>query len=85
MFAEQVKIVCHSSCMTSAILNFFVPCHTFMEIPYEIISRVILLSSAESFKKDCCQLHVQAKVCALSTNVLVNCMFKLAQEKSVIR
>ena len=29
---------------------------------YEIISTVILLPSAESFKKDCCQL--QAKVCA---------------------
>ena len=39
--------------------------HTFVEIDYEIISTVILLPSAESFKKDCCQL--QAKVCALST------------------
>ena len=36
--------------------------HTFVEIDYEIISTVILLPSAESFKKDCCQL--QAKVCA---------------------
>ena len=39
--------------------------HTFVEIDYEIISMVILLPSAESFKKDCCQL--QAKVCARST------------------
>ena len=39
--------------------------HTFMEIDHEIISMVILLSSAESFKKGCCQL--QAKVCAGST------------------
>ena len=39
--------------------------HTFVEIDYEIISPVILLPSAESFKKDCCQL--QAKVCARST------------------
>ena len=39
--------------------------HTFMETDYEIISTVILLPSAESFKKDCCQL--QAKVCAQST------------------
>ena len=38
--------------------------HTFMEIDYEIISAVILLPSAESFKKGCCQL--QAKVCAWS-------------------
>ena len=39
--------------------------HTFVEIDHEIISTVILLPSAESFKKCCCQL--QAKVCARST------------------
>ena len=39
--------------------------HTFLEIDHEIISTVILLPSAESFKKGCCQL--QAKVCARST------------------
>ena len=39
--------------------------HTFAEIDHEIISTVILLPSAESFKEDCCQL--QAKVCARST------------------
>ena len=39
--------------------------HAFVEIDYEIISTVILLPSAESFKKGCCQL--QAKVCALIT------------------
>ena len=55
--------------------------HTFVEIDYEITSTVILLPSAESFKKDCCQL--QAKVCAQST--VVNCLFKLAKEKSVVR
>ena len=41
------------------------PSHTFVEIDHEIISTVILLPSAESFKKGCCQL--QAKVCAQST------------------
>ena len=41
-----------------------------------LISTVILLPSAESFKKGCCQL--QAKVVH---EVLVNCLFKLAQEK----
>ena len=54
--------------------------HTFVEIDHEIISTVILLPSAESFMKGCCQL--QAKVCA---RLLVNCLFKLAQEKSVGR
>ena len=42
---------------------------------YEIISTVILLPSAESFKKGCCRL--QAKV----NKVLVNRLLKLAQEK----
>ena len=46
--------------------------HTFVQIDHEIISTVILLSSAESFKKGCCQL--QAKVGARS-------LFRLAQEK----
>ena len=36
--------------------------HTFVEIDHEIIFTVILLSSADLFKKGCCQL--QAKVCA---------------------
>ena len=39
--------------------------HTFMEVDHEIISMVILLPFAESFKKGCCQL--QTKVCGQST------------------
>ena len=39
--------------------------HTFVEIDHEIISTVILLPSADSFKKGCCQL--QAIVCAQIT------------------
>ena len=39
--------------------------HTFVEIDHEIISMVIILPSAESFMKSCCQL--QAQVCAQST------------------
>ena len=39
--------------------------HTFVEIDHEIISTLILLPSADSFKKGCCQL--QAKVCARIT------------------
>ena len=54
--------------------------HTFVEIDHEIISTAILLPSAESFMKGCFQL--QAKVCA---RILVNCLFKLAQEISVVR
>ena len=39
--------------------------HTFVEVDHEITSTVILLPSAESFKKGCC--HLQAKVCAQNT------------------
>ena len=39
--------------------------HTFVEIDHEMISTVILLSSADSFKKGCCQLQV--KVCTQIT------------------
>ena len=39
--------------------------HTFVEIDHKIISTVILIPSADSFKKGCCQL--QAKVCAQIT------------------
>ena len=39
--------------------------HTFVDIDREIISTVILLPSADSFKKVCCQL--QAKVCTRIT------------------
>ena len=39
--------------------------HTFVEIDHEMISTVILLLSADSFKKGCCQL--QGKVCARVT------------------
>ena len=39
--------------------------HTFVEIDHEIISMVILLPSADLFKKGCCQLR--SKVCAHST------------------
>ena len=50
--------------------------HTFVEIDREIISTVFLLPSAESFKKGFVSYkrkHVH--------EVLVNCLFKLAQEK----
>ena len=49
--------------------------HTFVEIDHEIIAKVILLPSADLFKKGCYQL--QEKVCA----PLVNRLFKLATEK----
>ena len=50
--------------------------HTFIEIDHEIISTVILLPSAESFKKG----FVSYKRKYVH-EILVNCLFKLAQEK----
>ena len=54
--------------------------HTFVEIDHEIISMVILLPSAESFMKVCCQL--QAKVCARITRYL---LVQACPGKSVVR
>ena len=50
--------------------------HTFVEIDHEIIYTVILLPSADLFKKGCCQL--QAKDVH---KLLVNRLLKPAQEK----
>ena len=54
--------------------------HTFVEIDHEIISKVILLPSADSFKKGCCQL--QAKVCARITGYP---LVQACPGKSVVR
>ena len=37
------------------LISILAQSHTFVEIDHEIISTVILLPSAESFKKGCCQ------------------------------
>ena len=52
---------CVSDCRPRGPARF----HTIVEIDNEIISTVILLPSADSFKKGCCQLQV--KVCARIT------------------
>ena len=54
--------------------------HTFVKIDHEIISTVILLLTAESFKKGCCLSYKRKYV----QEVLVNCLFKLAPGKSVV-
>ena len=54
--------------------------HTFVEIDHEIISTVILLPSADSFKKGCCQL--QAKVC---TRITGYPLVQVCPGKSVVR
>ena len=73
--AQSVTCLAADACLTAypGVASWIpVRSHTFVEIDHEMISSVILLPSADSFKKGCCQL--QAKV-------LVNRLFKPAQEK----
>ena len=66
--AQSVTCLATDSCLTAdsgVASSIPVRPHTFVEIDHEIISTVILLPSADSFKKGCCQL--QAKVCAQIT------------------
>ena len=66
VIASHVEVwTCQFGCLTAdpGIASLIpVRPHTFVEIDHEIISTVILLPSADSFKKGCCQL--QARVCA---------------------
>ena len=66
--AQSVTCLATDACLTADPgVASLIPAqsHTFVEIEHEIISKVILLPSADSFKKGCCQL--QAKVCAQIT------------------
>ena len=66
--AQSVTCLATDACLTAdpgVTSSIPVWSHTFLEIDHEMISTVILLPSADSFKKGCCQL--QAKVCARST------------------
>ena len=66
--AQSVTCLATDACLTvdpGVASSILVRSHTFVEIDLEMISMVILLPSADSFKKGCCQL--QAKVCARIT------------------
>ena len=66
--AQSVTCLATHACLTAnpGVASLIpVRSHTFVEIDHEIISMVILLPSADPFKKGCCQL--QAKVCARIT------------------
>ena len=81
--AQSVTCLATDGCLTAdpgVASSISVRSNTFVEIDHKMISTVILLPSADSFKKGCCQL--QAKVLH---ELLVNRLFKPAQEKSVVR
>ena len=66
--AQSVTCLATDTCLTAdpgVASSIPARSHTFVEIDHEIVSTVILLPSADSFKKGCCQL--QAKVCAQIT------------------
>ena len=66
--AQSVTCLATDACLTAdpgVASSITARSHTFVEIDHEIISTVILLPFADSFKKGCCQL--QAKVCAQIT------------------
>ena len=66
--AQSVTCLATDACLTAdpgLVSSIPAQSHTFVEIDHEIISTVILLPSAESFKKGYGQLQV--KVCAQST------------------
>ena len=66
--AQSVTCLATDACLTAdpgVASSITVRSHTFVEIDHEMISTIILLPSADSFKKGCCQL--QAKVCARIT------------------
>ena len=66
--AQSVTCLATDACLTAdpgVASSIPARSHTFVEIDHEMVSTVILLPSAESFKKGCCQL--QAKVCARIT------------------
>ena len=71
---------CVSDCNPGVASSIPAQSHTFVEIDNEIISTVILLPSADSFKKGCCQL--QAKVCARITGYP---LVQACPGKSVVR
>ena len=66
--AQSVTCLATDTCLTAdpgVASSIPVRSHTFVEIDHEMIATIILLPSADSFKKGCCQL--QAKVCARIT------------------
>ena len=66
--AQSVTCLATDACLTAdpgVASSIQVQSHTFVEIDHEKISTVILLPSADLFKKGCCEL--QAKVCTRIT------------------
>ena len=58
LLAQSVKFLATDACLTTdpaVVGSILTGSHTLVKIDREIISTVILLQSAESFKKGCCK------------------------------
>ena len=80
--AQSVTCLATDACLTAdpgVASSIPVRSHTFVEIDHEMIPTVILLPSADSFKKGCCQL--QAKVCAQITGYWLTACSSLPRKK----
>ena len=67
--AQSVTCLATDACLTAdpgVASSIPVRFLTFVEVDHEMTSTIILLPTADSFKKGCCQL--QAKVCARITS-----------------
>ena len=72
---------CESDCRSRGPSLILARSHTFLEIDHEIISTVILLASAESFKKGCCQLQMKDKYVQLCTKYWLTACSSLPRKK----
>ena len=83
--AQSVTCLATDACLTAdpgVASSIPVRSHTFVEIDHEMISTVILLPSADLFKKGSCQL--QAKVCeSMCTNDWLTACSSLSRKKCV--
>ena len=80
--AQWVTCLATDACLTAdpgVASSIPVRSPSFVEIDHEMISTVILLPSADSFKKGCCQLQAN-----FVHEILVNRLFKPVQEKECL-
>ena len=79
--AQSVTCLATDACLTAdpgVASSIPVRSHTFVEIDHEIISTVILLPSADLFKKGCCQLQAKVLMC---TNYWLTACSNLPRKK----
>ena len=78
--AQSVTCLATDACLTEdpgVASSIPVRSHTFVEIDHEIISTVILLPSADLFKKGCCQLQEKS----MCTNYWLTACSSLPRKK----